>query len=248
MKQLKTDFRRDGYVALRGFLNPADCADIHTNLERFIRDVVPTMPPETVYLEDPNDPSTLKQLQQMAQYDAFFRAHFDGRFKDVAAVLLEDGAQGKNMQFFNKPPFVGQPTPAHQDGYYFMLKPCEAVTMWLALEDVDHETGCIHYSRGSHERGMRPHGKTKTLGFSQGITDFPNDDDRANVVAFPAKAGDLLVHHGLTVHWASGNSSITRTRKALGFIYYADGAQQDAAAHAAYQARLAADLKNEGKV
>ena len=25
----------------------------------------------------------------------------------------------------------------HQDGQYFMLKPCHAVTLWLALDDTD---------------------------------------------------------------------------------------------------------------
>jgi ectoine hydroxylase-related dioxygenase (phytanoyl-CoA dioxygenase family) len=49
------------------------------------------------------------------------------------------------MQYFNKPPSVGQPTPPHQDGYYFMLDPCEAVTMWFALDEVDEENGRMRY-------------------------------------------------------------------------------------------------------
>ena len=154
----------------------------------------------------------------------------------------------KNMQYFNKPPGIGQPTPPHQDGYYFMLAPCEAVTMWFALEDVDEENGCVRYVPGSHKHGMREHARTQTLGFSQGIVDYPTVADRESELAFPAKPGDLLVHHALTIHRADGNRSTTRTRRALGFIYYSDRAREDVEAHAAYQRRLAEDMKAAGKL
>jgi len=101
-----------------------------------------------------------------------------------------------------------------------MIKPAEAVTMWLALDHVDEENGCVRYVHGSHEWGMRPHGRTQTI-------------------ALPAAPGDLLVHHCMTIHRADGNQSATRSRRALGLIYYSADAQVDEEAHAAYQARLA---------
>jgi phytanoyl-CoA hydroxylase len=146
------------------------------------------------------------------------------------------------MQYFNKPPRIGQPTPAHQDGYYFMLEPNEAVTMWLALEPVDEENGCVRYVRGSHKHGLRPHGRTQVLGFSQGMTDFGTADDLRNEVFFPCQPGDLLVHHALTIHRADGNPSEHRTRKALGFIYYARHAQEDVVKKQAYQESLKQSL------
>ena len=62
------------------------------------------------------------------------------------------------------------------------------------------------------------------------------------------KTGDLLVHHALTVHWASANSSITRTRQALGFIFYAESAKEDEEAHRAYREQLDRELKEQGKI
>lgn len=50
-----------------------------------------------------------------------------------------------------KPPRIGKGTPPHQDGYYFMLEPNEAVTMWMALEDVNEENGCVRYVKESHK-------------------------------------------------------------------------------------------------
>jgi phytanoyl-CoA hydroxylase len=35
-----------------------------------------------------------------------------------------------------------------------MLDPCEALTMWLVLEKVDEENGCVRYVRGSHKHGI----------------------------------------------------------------------------------------------
>ena len=242
-------FDRDGFVDVRGFLSVADARTLLNEVERFIRDIVPTMPPEHVFYEDKERHETLKQLQSMHTYDEYFGQLFErGRLRELAAHLLQDEVRPVNMQYFNKPPCVGQATPAHQDGYYFMLDPCEAVTMWLSLEDVDEENGCVRYVCGSHRRGMRPHGRTQTLGFSQGITDYPRDEDLTDEVTLPTQPGDLLVHHAMTIHRADGNHSTTRSRRALGFVYFAQRAREDRAAKAAYQARLTAEWKKEGKL
>lgn len=135
-----------------------------------------------------------------------------------------------------------------RDGYYFMLDRCEAVTMWLALDEVDEENGCVRYIPGSHFEGMRAHGRTTTLGFSQGIIDYPTPDDQTREVAMHARPGDLLVHHALTIHRADGNRSATRTRRALGFIYYSERARQDEVAHGAYQDRLKQEMSDAHQI
>ena len=244
-----TRFTSDGFVALQGFMQGEELTELIANVERFVRHVVPNMPPEHVFHEDVHDPATLKQIQQMGEHDAWFRELLTAsRFRESAEVLLQGSVVPKNLQYFNKPPGIGQPTPPHQDGYYFMLEPCEAVTMWFALDTVDEETCCIRYVRGSHQGGMRMHQRTETLGFSQGITDYPTQADLNGETAFPAEPGDLLVHDALTVHRADGNRSVGRSRKALGFIYYSERAREDTAAHQSYQRDLAETLKAEGKI
>jgi ectoine hydroxylase-related dioxygenase (phytanoyl-CoA dioxygenase family) len=57
---------------------------------------------------------------------------------------------------------------------------CEALTKWLALVEVDEESGCVRYVRDSHKR-------TVTLGFSQGIVEFPNSEDKAAQAAYQLK-------------------------------------------------------------
>ena len=247
---MKESFRKDGYVFLPGFLNKEEVEALNEKLATFIKEVVPSLPAEHAFYEDKNDPASLKQLFHLNAYDPFFQQMLVGsKFEELAEMLLEDKVLPKNLEFFNKPPKIGKPTPPHQDNYYFMLKPAEAVTMWLALEEVDSENGCVRYVKGSHLNGMRPHGRTQTLGFSQGMTDFGQEEDLANEVAFPAKPGDLLVHHSMTIHRADGNTSSSRSRRAMGLIYFAASAKEDTAAKEAYQRELAKEIReNAGLV
>jgi len=189
-------------------------------------------------MDEKGNMDSLKQLQMLHEHDPFFGELFSGHFKDLAEELLGGPAVGKNMQYFNKPPGTNKETPAHQDGFYFMLKDETKVdlslTGWLALDSADTENGCLHYVLGSHQRGMRPHDLSGILGFSQRITDFPQACDAQHEVPMNAEPGDLIVHSGLMIHRAGRNLS-ERQRRAVGFIYYSAAAEVDEERAARYQ-------------
>lgn len=247
---LNSDFDRDGFVAINPLFTPEEMTAINAEVAWFLKEGVSKMPADRVYLEDRDDPTSIKQLQKLFEYSPFFHSMmFDGPIRRIASAVMGDEAVPVNMQFFNKPAGIGQPTPPHQDGYYFHLDPPLAVTGWLALEPVDEENGCIHYVGGSHRgEGFRPHGFTSVLGFSQGMTDFGTDEDKSGTVACPGGPGTFLMHHAKTIHWAGPNSSPTRSRRALGFIYYAARAKVDVAAKETYQMTLDARLKSEARI
>lgn len=217
-------------------------------VRRFTDEIIPTLNPEEAFYEDKARPETLKQIHRMCEHDSFFAEQINGpKFLPLAQSLLQADVVVKNMQYFDKPPGVGKPTPPHQDGYYFMLEPNEALTMWLALEHVDEENGCVRYIPGSHLAGMRAHGKSGTLGFSQGIQDY-SDEDIQNEKAIHAAPGDLLIHHSMTIHRANGNRSAVRHRRAMGMVYYSADAEVAADKVAAYQQSLVEELTSEGKI
>lgn len=248
-EQIKSTYDRDGYVRLPGFLNPDQLKDLLANLDRYVSEIAPGLPNTDVFYEDKAQSDTLKQLIRMSQHDPWFGRMMDeSEFTRLAELLLGRETASRNMQFFNKPAKIGLPTPPHQDGYYWMIAPCEGLTMWLALEEVDEKNGCVRYATGSHLKGMRPHSQTNTLGFSQGLTDFPNADDRATEVVMRAQPGDLLVHDAKTVHWADGNTSETRSRKAMGLVYFSDRVREDKEAQAVYQKKLTDSLEEAGKI
>jgi len=225
---LKQDFDRDGYVVIRGFLNPERLATLQSHLERYIRDVVPQLPDADAFYEDKSRPETLKQMQRIEKHDPFFAEHLnDPLWTDTASALFgEPALPPTGFEWFNKPPGTNHPTPPHQDNFYFCLTPPKVLTMWLALDVVDEENGCLRYIKGSHVPGMRPHNRTKTLGFSQGISDY-SDSDRALEVPIVAQPGDALIHLGNTIHRADPNQSLTRHRRSFGVVIQAKSCTRD---------------------
>jgi phytanoyl-CoA hydroxylase len=236
---LKKEFDKNGFLYIPGFFDVRGKTNLKNNLERFIKEVVPKMPEKDALYEVKNDSATLKQLFHMSDYDPFFkRLLYGSRMEALAEALLGEKMAKGFVEYFNKPPKAGKPTPPHQDAYYFMLTPPQAITFWIPVEDVDEKNGCLRYIKGSHLKGMRTHKRSTTLGFSQEIIDFGTEDDVLNEVAKPAKVGDVLLHHGMTIHRADGNNSSTRSRRVIGVVYFGESAKEDLAAKDAYQKEL----------
>ncbi|MDG2468469.1 MAG: phytanoyl-CoA dioxygenase family protein [Pirellulaceae bacterium] len=248
MKPTLTDeFQRNGFIKIPGFLGNDELQALLDFVHRFILDAVQHLPREDVFFEEIDNPNSLKQIQRLFAHDPqFSKMLFGSRFEDLARTLLGNDVQGVNLQYFNKPPGIGKPTPAHQDGYYFMLEPQEAVTMWLALDDVDMENGCVRYIPQSHLNGLLPHRPTQTLGFSQGLANYPPTKALPET-AIPAQPGDLLVHHALTVHRADANQSADRQRQSLGLVYYSVHAVESPQ-KALRQAELMSHWKSSGRI
>lgn len=245
---IKTSYDSDGFVAIRSFLNKADTERLSEQLERYVRDVVPQVPPMDAFFDNAAEKTGLRMLPRMDHHDPFFAEMLnEGPVRDLATLLCGTEVLPRDAAFFNKLPFVGDATPPHQDGYYFHLKPCEALTLWLSLDEVDESNGCLRYVRGSHLDGMRSHGRTEVLGFSQGIIDYGTPTDQREEEAVCAQPGDLLAHHALTIHRADANRS-NRSRRAFGFVYFSADARVDREASAAYQQELSTDLASKGKI
>ena len=237
MGSAKADFDRDGFVVVREFLSGEDLGELQRELDRYIAQVVPTLPDAHAFYHDRNDPGSLKQLQHMG-CDPFFETYrLHPRWRQLAATLLGEAADAQEPEWFNKPPGCDHPTPPHQDNYYFCLDPPNVVTLWLALDDVDEDNGCLRFVAGSHQRGIRPHGRTEVLGFSQGITDYGPGDQNAER-AVHLRVGDLAAHHGNTIHRADPNRTLERHRRAFALVFRGESCRRDEAAFASYELAL----------
>jgi len=237
LSELRSDFDRNGFIVVRQFLPEDELSELNNELTRYIQEVVPTLPATHAFFDDPRRPGTLKQLQHMS-VDPFFSAYRDNpRWQQLATELLGENCDAQEPEWFNKPPQTDHVTPPHQDNFYFCLRPPAVVTLWLALDPIDTENGCLRYVPGSHKDGIRNHNATKILGFSQGITDYC-DADRDKEVAIQLAPGDLLAHHGETIHLADANHSATRQRRAFAMVYRGISCQRDEAAFARYETAL----------
>ena len=231
----RSRFERDGFVVVRDFLPSEEFSLLGENLDRYVREVVPTLPDADAFYDDRANPATLKQMQRMGG-DPFFEAYRrHPRWVALAEELLGEAALAEQPEWFNKPPGTAHVTPPHQDNYYSCLAPPQVLTAWLALDDVDAENGCLRYVAGSHTRGYRPHARSNILGFSQGITDY-RPDDFALEVAVPLHAGDLVAHHGMTIHRADANMSRNRQRRSFAMVFQGVSCRRDEEAFARYLA------------
>lgn len=242
-------WRENGFLACRQLLNAEELASVLVAL-RSVLDDAASLPREHVFYETPGDAATLKQVQALHVYSPVFAdLATRGPPAALAAALLGARPVLQNVQLFAKPQ-GGRvlPTPAHQDAAYFLLRdPASAVTLWLALDAADAETGAVAYVRGSHLGGLRQHAPSGVLGFSRGLVEWTAADAEALLVQCAAP-GDALAHHGLTVHCAGANTSADRARRAVGFIYYSADAEVDEGARAAYHDKLHADLAAQGRI
>jgi phytanoyl-CoA hydroxylase len=241
----RSTFETDGFVVVRQFLNPGDFAELQRELNRYITLVVPTLPEGDAFYHDRARPETLKQMSRI-ENDPFFSAYIrHPAWQSLAEELLGESATCQGSEWFNKPPGTDHPTPPHQDNYYFCLQPPQVLTMWLALDSVDEENGCLRYIPGSHREGLRPHGRTRTLGFSQGISGY-SAADHAREVGVLAQPNDLLVHHGNTIHRADPNTSTTRHRRSFALVFRGASARRDDAAFQKYLASSTAQQESLG--
>lgn len=230
---MKAEYDTQGFVVIRGFLQGPALVKLQTDVERYIHDVVPHLPDTDAFYEDRARPDTLKQLNRMQQASDFAAVMTDPHWLTTAEQLLGEAATAQGVEWFNKPPGTNHPTPPHQDNFYFCFTPPLVLTMWLALDDVNDENGCLRYIPGSHVRGIRPHRRTQTLGFSQGIADYGAEDYAAEI-PIHCQPGDVLIHHGNTIHRAEANRSTTRHRRSFALVFQGISCQRDDVAYQRY--------------
>jgi hypothetical protein len=136
--------------------------------------------------------------------------------------LLEDNA-------LTKDPHTGGELKWHQDYAYWPLAQPNAVTIWIALDDVTFDNGAVQMAKSSHLLGER-----LPRVFGTGATYFKDRrpaavreittpaDEGLDVDTLEMKAGEASIHHSLTWH-ASGENMTDRPRRASVFRYVADG-------------------------
>ena len=120
-----------------------------------------------------------------------------------------------------KQPGDSKPTPWHQDLPYWPMGEAGALSLWMALDDVDERNGAMSFIPGSQEVGALP-----------GINLVDPQDIFAMVpkgrlqgtrpVRAAMAAGSCTFHNGLCFHYAGANTT-ERPRRAMVIIYMPDG-------------------------
>lgn len=133
----------------------------------------------------------------------------------VRQLLGEDVQAGGSHAIF-KPACHGAATPWHQDEAYWNPDfEYRNMSVWLPLQDVDAENGCMQFIPGSNKLEIVRHQPINNDPRIHGLELAP--DAGVNVdfpVICPLQAGGATFHPGRTLHYTAPNNS-SRPRRAL---------------------------------
>lgn len=230
---IRTAFHRDGFVLIESFFDEIYMFRLEHAVRRYIDEVVPGLPPGRVYYESAEG-GVIKSMNRLEQFDPFF-ADFKTQepyLELVAGIFAVEPREmiAESLQFFGKAACSGSETPWHQDNGFQHYAPAESLMIWLALDNVDEENGCVVFARGSHALGTVEHVASGVPGFSQTVRSAP-DLQRFPEVNSVIKRGGVSLHHCNTMHRSGANHS-DRPRRALAVNFRTVAAQPDPEARA----------------
>jgi len=112
----------------------------------------------------------------------------------------------QSMYIFKQPNIGGEVT-CHQDATFLYTEPMTVTGFWFALEDATKENGCLWAIPGGHRLGLKKRFRRAEGGGTQieVLDDSPWPDDL--LVPLEAKAGTLVLLHGLLPHMSYANRS-----------------------------------------
>ena len=134
-------------------------------------------------------------------------------FERVAHAVIGDRVSIYRAFLMNKSSKGGSNLPFHQDGGRFWgLDRDPHLQIWTALDDAPTEAGCVEFLPGTHLAGL-----ATPLG---GVVPKEHVEARGeqDVVAIPARAGDVILIHNHVWH-RSGLNHTGRARRAFSVCY-----------------------------
>lgn len=207
-KQLDTlqePYERGGYVVVNDVVDPALVAEAQQHIEWLLEKHPGTRPEQlgnTLMRDDP----------------FWVRLVSDDRLLDVAEQFVGPNIALFASHYIAKQPFNGQAVLWHQDGGFWPLEPMEVVTLWLSLDEVTPENGCLRVVPGSHELGLQAmHERTdvdNVLGAEMDLSQV----DESKAVDIILSPGDVEIHHPNLIHGSHANTS-PRWRRGLTIRY-----------------------------
>ncbi len=129
-------------------------------------------------------------------------------WSEVARSLLGPRAHLAFDHAIFKPAGPSAPTPWHQDSGY-AGPDATGIAIWIPLQDVGLDDGCMRYGPGSHLLGPLPHAERRS---SAGAPVRSLSWDDHDTVAVPVDAGGAAIHSVHTVHGTGPNLGRTTRR------------------------------------
>jgi ectoine hydroxylase-related dioxygenase (phytanoyl-CoA dioxygenase family) len=186
-------YNTDGYLIYGSLFEPDELSEVRDYIcEKIVeKKVLPALHP---HIED-------KFLRQWCSQK---------RLLDLVEPLVGPNIVLWTVHCFHKEPKTGPRTPWHQDARYWIMEPIVTASIWLALEPVTVENGCMQVIPGTHTGQIYQHQRRLDVehvrtGLNQEIIEGEIDLDRS--VNIELRTGECSIHHSHIVHGANANES-----------------------------------------
>jgi hypothetical protein len=204
-------YHRDGLVVSPFRLDAATLADMRDALAQLLVNSADIAPESLVCPHIANG-----DRHPAREAERWFALATDQRILDLVEQLIGPDIVLWGSQVFCKPAHTGREVPWHQDGEYWPMRPLATCSVWIALDDVDAENGCMRYIPGSHaSRRLFPHRNAahpdRVLGMEVAEGAFDASAARDDVLA----AGQFSLHDVYLVHGSGPNRS---PRRRAGYV------------------------------
>lgn len=221
-------FENDGFVVIENFLSPDELEFWRSALEEAVAKRNGNKMPDRKEVYGKGDDAdksyydnVFAQLINLWQdNDKLRKIMLDERLGKMAAQLAGvDGIRIWHDQALVKKPWAN-PTSFHLDTPYWSFSDRRALSIWVALDDVTYENGCLFFIPGSHKTTrLEIAGIGKNMGSIFNV--YPEYKSTKSAPAL-MKAGSCSFHSGLTIHGAHANMT-PGYRRAMTCAYMPDG-------------------------
>ncbi|GGD51664.1 phytanoyl-CoA dioxygenase family protein [Paenibacillus nasutitermitis] len=224
-----TFYQENGFVQIDNILSRKELNELRGHLNEVMGQTtgnsVQTDKKEGAYFKVLN-----QRVNTWRDHGGMARFILSERFADAAKQLTgADGIRLFHDHALFKMPQDSKPTPWHQDAPYWPMSEQTGLSIWIALDDVDENNGCMMFVPKSQ--------KIKNLKSVDLVTphDIFEDSgalgaDRNTAAIVRMKAGSCTFHNGLTFHYAHSNQT-DQPRRALAIIFMEDGTTFSGARH-----------------
>lgn len=215
-------YQRDGYLFPLDVFDANQVADILSDLEQARTDA------SRMGLDT--------EIPQLLRTNAHYLLPFVNRIArspqllDRVESILGPDILLWTAEFFIKAAQTDKIVSWHQDLTYWGLgETDDELTAWLALSDVNIESGCMCFIPGSHHQQILPHrdtfAATNLLSRGQEVAVEVDESDATDVILNP---GQVSFHHGRIFH-ASGPNCSEQDRIGLAFRFLTPAVKQQIA-------------------
>ncbi|CAA6818369.1 MAG: Phytanoyl-CoA dioxygenase [uncultured Sulfurovum sp.] len=231
-------FHTDGFIVLRNFLDEKRCDAILEVAKVHLKDKIEPIETEIGYGSSSKEHRTsvsdydshekgevvVRRLRQVYDRDPLFKAWMqEPKIRPILQQILDDQVvltTAHHNSIMTKMPNVSTVTRWHQDRRYWRFSDNNLVSVWLALDNENHDNGVLEFIPKSH-----------TMDFTEAQFDLKeyflegyegNQETIATKVSASLHKGDVVIFHSLLLHRANKNS----TNKAkISFVYTVKGAK-----------------------